>query len=516
MRLELRLAWRNVWRNPRRTALTVAATVFAVFLVALSLSMSAGTHSKMIEDGVRMASGHLRIAGRGYLEQQTLEQFVPANAELEDLLDRAQGIEGWAPRLSSFALLSHADRSNGVAVLGVDPARESSVSSLARRVSTGRFLSSDPRREVVLGAALARDLRAEVGDELLLYGIAYSLEMAYELFTVVGITRLPSIDLERVLAVIHLRDAQEFFVYGDRVSEIAVLARNADASLELRGWLEAALVSLGIRDVELQHWTEHMPELEQFVALDRGGMVLQLMILVVVVGFGILNTILMSVLERTRELGVMRALGLSSGAVSRLVYLESIAVSTVGLAIGLALAAPCALYFERNPIRLSGDFEVMTEMLGMEPLIVFDFMASQLAYVSLMIGVLALLAAAYPAFKAGRARPVDALRSLWCGFEWRGETCGAIRAARGSCSARWRSASEAVSSRCHSASVSQSRWFRPRSKQSWDICRFTRRDIGRALISRFGSRTEAGRRVPSSAPVPMWRDGRCVFAGRDS
>ena len=155
-----------------------------------------------------------------------------------------------------------------------------------------------------------------------------------------------------------------------------------------------------------------MPELEQFVALDRGGMVLQLMILVVVVGFGILNTILMSVLERTRELGVMRALGLSSGAVSRLVYLESIAVSTVGLAIGLALAAPCALYFERNPIRLSGDFEVMTEMLGMEPLIVFDFMASQLAYVSLMIGVLALLAAAYPAFKAGRARPVDALRSL--------------------------------------------------------------------------------------------------------
>ncbi len=411
-RIEVRLAWRNVWRNWRRTALTVAATVFAVFLVEMSVAMSAGTHSKMIEDGVKMASGHLTLSGRGYLEQRTLEQFVPASAELERLLDRTEAIIGWAARVSSFALLSFGDRSNGVAVLGVDPARESSVSSLPTRVSSGRFLSSDGRREIVLGAALARDLAAEVGDELLLYGIAYSLETAYELFRVVGILRIPSPDLERALALISLRDAQEFFVYGDRVSEIAILARDAEAGLALRDPLEAALVALGTEGLELYGWAELMPELEQFVLLDRGGMYLQLIILVVVVGFGILNTILMSVLERTRELGVMRALGLSSGAVSRIVYLESMAVSAVGLVIGLALAAPCALYFEQNPIPLRGEFEAMTELLGMEPLIVFDFAPAQVGYVSLMVAIVALLAAAYPAFKAGRSRPVDALRSL--------------------------------------------------------------------------------------------------------
>ena len=410
--LEVRLAWRNVWRNGRRTALTSAATVFAVFLVALSLCMSAGTHRKMVEDGVRLGSGHVTISGRGYLENQTLEQFVPLSAELVGLLDGSEGIAGWAPRVSSFALLSHGDRSDGVGVLGVDPARESSVSTLAQRVSSGRFLSEQGQREVVLGAALARDLGAQLGDDLLLYGIAYSLEMAYELFTVVGIVRLPIPDLERALALISLRDAQEFFVYGDRVSEVAILALDVEAGKQLLPRLASALAAMGADELEVHGWAEHMPELEQFVLLDRAGMFLQLSILVVVVGFGILNTILMSVLQRTRELGVMRALGLSPAAVLRIVYLESIILSSVGLVIGLAVAVPTALYFEANPIPLGGEMAAMTELLGMEPLIVFDFELSQLGSVSLMIGVVAMLAAAYPAFKASRARPVDALRSL--------------------------------------------------------------------------------------------------------
>jgi putative ABC transport system permease protein len=410
--LEVRLAWRNVWRNGRRTALTSAATVFAVFLVALSLCMSAGTHRKMVEDGVRLGSGHVTISGRGYLENQTLEQSLSLDAELERLLDTTEGIMGWGARVSSFALLSHGDRSDGVAVLGVDPAREGSVSSLVQRVSSGRFLTSQRPREIVLGAALARDLRARIGDELLLYGVAYSLETAYELFTVVGIVRLPMPDLERALALVSLRDAQEFFVYGDRVSEVAILARNARGGEEVLARLTSALAEMGADQIELHGWAEHMPDLEQFVLLDRGGMFLQLSILIVVVGFGILNTILMSVLERTRELGVMRALGLSPAAVFRIVYFESAILSAVGLVIGLALSIPCALYFEANPIPLGGDMAAMTELLGMEPVIVFDFELSQLGSVSLMIGVVALLAAAYPAFKAGRARPVDALRSL--------------------------------------------------------------------------------------------------------
>ena len=105
MPLELRLAWRNVWRNPRRSALSIAATVFAVYLVVSFVGMAAGTHEKMIEDSVRLHSGHVAISGAGYRENQTLEHFVALDPELVELLDGLPGVEGWAPRVLSFALL---------------------------------------------------------------------------------------------------------------------------------------------------------------------------------------------------------------------------------------------------------------------------------------------------------------------------------------------------------------------------------------------------------------------------
>ena len=121
MNIETRLAWRNVWRNPRRTALSVAATVFAVVLVIFSVSMADGSHEKMIEDAVRLSSGHVAISGKGYRHSMTLEQYIPWDGRVEALVERAEGIRAWAPRISSFALISLEDRSHGGMVIGVDP-----------------------------------------------------------------------------------------------------------------------------------------------------------------------------------------------------------------------------------------------------------------------------------------------------------------------------------------------------------------------------------------------------------
>ncbi len=174
--------------------------------------------------------------------------------------------------------------------------------------------------------------------------------MAYELFTVVGIMKLPEPALDRALAVISLADAQEFFVYGDRVTEVALLAEDADAAPKLARTLAATLPQISRSPAEVHTWEEIMPELEQLIFLDDAGMYILLVILVVVVAFGILNTILMSVLERTRELGVVLALGLRPSAVFRMVYFESMLLALGGLLIGLALAIPAVLYFEAHPV----------------------------------------------------------------------------------------------------------------------------------------------------------------------
>ncbi len=408
MSLEQRLAWRNVWRNGRRTGLCVAATVFAVFLVVLSVAMADGTHEKMIEDGVRMQSGHVTVTGVGYLDDRTLERFVVPSPELAARLDGEPAVLGWTPRLASFALLSEDTSSQGSAIHGVDPETEGRVSTLPERVAEGRFLAPGGAREIVLGAQLAGSLGAEVGDEILVYGVAYSLETAYELFTLVGTLKLPDPELGRNLALIDLADAQEFYVYGDRLTEIAVRLESARHVGPVRDALGA-----GLSGIEVHGWDELMPELEQFVVLDDAAMYITLVILVIVVGFGILNTILMAILERTRELGMMMALGLRPAAVFRVVYWESIFVAGVGLAIGLALAVPTVAYFVANPIPLTGDsMSGMAELVGMEPLVTFELAAVNPIVSALTIFAVGILAAFYPALKASRGRPVDALRSL--------------------------------------------------------------------------------------------------------
>jgi putative ABC transport system permease protein len=406
--LERRLAWRNVWRNPRRTGLCVAATVFAVFLVVLSVALSDGTHEKQVEDGVRIHSGHLTVAGRGYIEDRTLEHFVRLEPELVSALSETIEVRGWSPRVTSFALLSLGTSSHGAAIVGVDAEREGSVTTLPERVAEGRFLAAGGEREIVLGRRLADSLGAALGDEVLVYGVAYSLETAYELFTVVGLLELPEAELERNLSLVSLADAQAFLVYGDRISEVVVRVASADDAEPVRDLLAAALPGAGVHT-----WNELMPELEQFVALDAAGMYLVLVILVVVVAFGILNTILMAILERTRELGMMMALGLRPGAIFRVVYWESTFMAGVGLVVGLALALPVVLYLAANPIPVTGDAAAGTfELVGIEPVVVFRLTLMNPVGSALTILVVGALAAFYPALKASRGKPADALRAL--------------------------------------------------------------------------------------------------------
>jgi ABC-type lipoprotein release transport system permease subunit len=424
MALSTRLAWRNVWRNPRRTALSVAATVFAVVLVMLSVAMAAGVHEKMIEDAVRMASGHVAISGKGYREALTLEEFVPWDAEVAAAVDGIEGAKGAAPRISSFALASFADASRGVMVMGVDPQREPSVTNLDERISEGRYFDPEPqapidgaraRRPIIVGRRLAEHLGVELGDEVLLYGVAYTLETAYELFEVVGIMRLPDPRMERSLALIRFDDARAFYVYGDRASEIALLAGSADEAGDLRDAAAAAITPIAARrgvPIEVLSYEALMPELVQLILIDDAGMYILLAILVVVVGFGILNTILMAILERSHELGVILALGLRPARLFKMIYYESLLLAGVGLVIGLAIAVPALAVLDGRIFPLGGDIAAASELFGMEPTLVFKLKPMNPLGSAITVFAVACIAALYPAWKASSSSPLDAMRSI--------------------------------------------------------------------------------------------------------
>jgi ABC-type lipoprotein release transport system permease subunit len=409
--LILRLAWRNVGRNRRRTALTVAAAVFAVVLVVHMIALTTGVHERMIDDYVRMHAGHLQLTAAGYLEDRTLERSVAWTPALAATLDAAPGVAAAAPRLNGFALLSNGPASQGVALLGVDPEREGRVSSWPARIVRGAFLGAG-ERQILLGERLAEALGVAVGGEVLIFTVAYTLENAYELFTVRGLIRAPDPRLERSLALISLADAQALLVYPGRVSEVAMLARDPARVDETRAAIRAALATAVSDPLDVNPWWIVLPELDQMLVIDDAQNYSMIAILVVVVGFGLLNTILMSVLERQRELGVMLALGLRPRAIFRLVYVESLLLSGVGLALGLALALPAAAFMQQHPIEITGEIQKMSETFGITPVITWRLTLWNPLIATLLMAGLALLAALYPAAKAASARPVDALRSL--------------------------------------------------------------------------------------------------------
>ena len=406
-----RLAWRNIGRNKRRTALTTAAAVFAVVLIVQMIALTTGVHEKMIEDNVRMHAGHLQLTGAGYLENRTLERFLRWTPELAAAIESAPGIAAAAPRLNGFALLSNGQTSHGVALIGVDPARERAVSTLPGRTVRGAFLDGGAR-EIVLGAGLAEALAVDVGGEVLVYAVAYTLENAYELFRVRGVLRVPEPRLDRSLALISLADAQLLFAYDDRVSEVAMLTGDPARLEQTRRALAARVAPHSREALDVNGWPVVMPELAQMILIDDAQNYSMLGILIVVVGFGMLNTLLMSVLERQRELGVMLALGLAPRAIFGLVYLESLLLSALGLALGLALALPAAVFMQQHPIPLSGAAAEMSQMFGVTPVITWKLTAWNPLIALTIMAVVAALAALYPAAKAASARPVDALRSL--------------------------------------------------------------------------------------------------------
>jgi ABC-type lipoprotein release transport system permease subunit len=409
----LRLAWRNLGRNPRRTALTAAAGVFAVVLTLFSLSLGRGSHERWIDQVVRLYPGHVEVSQKGYREQRTLD-YAMSLAEFEAAeLDALPGLEGWAPRLESWALaLPDVDDSMGRAawLLGIDPVREEAATRLGQTLSAGRFVSPGAR-ELVLGETLAKNLGVEIGDTVVLLAADYYGSQSADRFGVVGLLAVGDPRFDDYAALVPIGALQDFLVAPGGITHVAFFARESEQTEPLRRALEQVFEPASH---EILAWPELIPDVVQFMVLDDLGNYLTLAILVVVVAFGLLNTILMSVFERVREFGVMRALGVRPRRVFALVVIESALLSALGIAVGLSIGVPLVLWLQGNPLPMPGGEEgrAMMELFGLEPVLMFRITVMEVAAVTGVLLAVSMIAALPPAVRASRGRPVDALREM--------------------------------------------------------------------------------------------------------
>jgi len=425
--LLVKLSWRNLWRNPRGTLLTALALGLGLALLLISLGLLDGGHEQTITDGVRLGPGDVVVQAKGYQDTgsddlllsaatlSTTERFL----QTSNIKDDVQGI---SPRLLATGLLSSSINAAGVRLVGVIPRAERSVSLIPQRMTKGLYLDDDALAEVIIGAGIARKLEAKIGSKVVLMtqplqqptsnGDEVSgKEMQSTLLRVSGVflTGVPAID-DNVVEV-SLPVAQKVLgLANGQVTQIALLLRHeGDSPLvadDLRRELSGA-------PVEVLTWRESLPMLAQILGLDHAFNYVMNGVILTMVGLGILNTILMRVMERRYEFGVCKAIGLRPGQLAIMIIGESLALTTISLLLGLTLGLGVNHYLSTSGLDLRMVFKT-----GLPPALVFDpILYSRLSVTRIVwsvniVFVIATLISFYPAFKAARTELPDALKVL--------------------------------------------------------------------------------------------------------
>jgi putative ABC transport system permease protein len=406
MRMYLSLAWRNIWRNKKRTAITIASIVFALMIALFARSMQLGSFSKMIDNMVSFYTGYAQIHSAGFWERQTIDRSFGYSDSLASLAEGVRNVTVVAPRLESFALVSSGEQTSGALIVGISPTSEDLITGLGSRVIEGRYLEPGDEH-LLLAEGLAARLGVSVGDTLVLLGQGYHGITAAGKHPIAGVVRFPSPDLNTRVGYLTLEEAQ--FLYGtdNRVTAMVVMVEDQKYLSDVMADLQADYDD----SYEVMSWDEMLPELVQLIETKLAGGMVMLFIIYMVISFGILGTVLMMAHERTREFGMLIAIGLQRAKLSLVLFLESVILSILGVIVGSGLGAALVLYMHRNPIVLSGRMAEMMLNYGFEPIMPCAFDVTIFVNQASVVLAIAVIVSVYPVLRALRLAPVEAMRS---------------------------------------------------------------------------------------------------------
>lgn len=407
--VSLLLAWRNLWRHGRRTWLTVGAMIFSNSLLIFAISLQFGSYDMMIDNTLQAYSGHIQLQHQRYLDEPKMRYALPSVESGAQRLRDELGLASISARAAGFALASSEERSYGLQIIGVDAAHEPLVSTLPGLVKQGRYLESGAAAEIVIGAVLARNLKVGPGDELTFLGSGFDDSFAAGVVQIVGVFESGVADLDRSMAQINLGYFQEVFAMRGHGHSIVIRAEHIDDVEQLMMKIQS--IGMTGDQLALRHWDDLQPGLRQAIQADLTSNSFMYIVLIVLVAFSVLNTQLMSVLERTREFGTMMALGLKPSRLSRLVMLETALMTGLGLMLGITCGLLLNLYLSRVGFSYPG-MEEMALKFNLPDRMYPEISLFTLTMSPSIVAIASLLAAIYPATRLYRLLPIEAMRAV--------------------------------------------------------------------------------------------------------
>lgn len=413
MNTMLALSWRNLWRHKKRTWLTVGAMVFSNILLVFLISLQVGNYDMMIDNSLKAYSGQLQVSIKGYHDEPKMRLVMDDISAQAERLREAMPELMVSERAEAFVLASSEERSFGLQLAGVDVDHEPEVSSIPGLVKEGRYIRSgtepDQDFEIIIGKVLARNLKVTVGDQITLLGSGYDGSFAAAVVQVVGVYESGINELDRSLAQMPLDAFDSMFAMQGRGHSIVANGPDVKKVALYQQRLNTVLSDTdGV--LETLNWKQLNPGLQQAIQSDMASAWFMYGVLVLLVSFSVLNTQLMSVLERTREFGIMNAIGLRPFELAKLVILETSVMAGLGFLIGTLGGLLLAIYLNRVGLSIPG-MQEMAEQYNlsgaMHPSL--NLFAIVSGPVAVFVGCL--LAAIYPVLKLLKIQPVAAMRA---------------------------------------------------------------------------------------------------------
>ena len=386
----IKLAWRNTWRKKRRSVITMLSVIFAVVISINFRSLQWGSYDKMIEAGTKN-SGYLQVQSQNYWEDKSINELIEDHVNLRNQISSVPEISSVIPRLQNFSLAASESSSKGALVIGIDPESENQYNELNARVIKGNYLSEN-ENAVIIAEGLSNYLKLKVNDTLVLVSQGYHASIAAGKYPIKGIVKLPNPQMNRMTAYLPLATAQAFNGAEDLVNAFMLNVSDRTQVNPTQLMLQDQLGST----YAVMRWDEMHPEIQQSINTDTTIATLLLSALYLIVGFGIIGTIVMMTLERKREFGMLQAIGLQKSQIQTVILLESLMLGVIGVILAWLIAFPIVNFMHNNPIPLTGEGAKSFEAMGVEPVIQFAIKPHLFALMGLIIFLIMLVASVFP------------------------------------------------------------------------------------------------------------------------